>query len=91
MADCVAAAVSGPASLLDLLGVPTQGLVRHLVGVHRPEQAGGEGRPAVAGLYLFAMVEVFYNRQRHRAALWHHTLVEFAAAFDPETATPCPP
>jgi putative transposase len=36
-----------------------------------------------ARLYLFEFIEVFYNRQRHQAALGHRTPVEFAATFNP--------
>jgi transposase InsO family protein len=36
-----------------------------------------------ARLYLFEFIEVFYNRQRHQAALGHLTPVEFAATFNP--------
>jgi putative transposase len=32
-----------------------------------------------ARLYLFEFIEVFYNRQRHQAALGHRTPAEFAA------------
>ena len=34
-----------------------------------------------AKLYLLEFIEVFYNRQRHQAALGHLTPVEFAATF----------
>jgi putative transposase len=36
-----------------------------------------------ARLYLFEFIEVFYNRQRHQAALGHRTPAEFAATFTP--------
>jgi putative transposase len=36
-----------------------------------------------ARLYLFEFIEVFYNRQRHQAALGHRTPAEFAASFNP--------
>ena len=36
-----------------------------------------------ARLYLFEFIEVFYNRQRHQAALGHRTPAEFAATFNP--------
>jgi transposase InsO family protein len=36
-----------------------------------------------ASLYLFEFIEVFYNRQRHQAALGHRTSAEFAATFKP--------
>lgn len=38
---------------------------------------------AAAKLYLFEFIEVFYNRQRHQAALGHRTPAEFAATFNP--------
>lgn len=38
---------------------------------------------ADARLYLFEFIEVFYNRQRHQAALQHETPVEYAARFKP--------
>lgn len=37
---------------------------------------------AEARLFLFEWFEVFYNRQRHQAALGHRTPVEYAATFD---------
>lgn len=36
-----------------------------------------------ARLYLFEFIEIFYNRQRHQAALDHRTPAEFAATFTP--------
>lgn len=36
-----------------------------------------------AKLYLFEFIEVFYNRQRHQAALGHLTPAEYAARFTP--------
>jgi transposase InsO family protein len=36
-----------------------------------------------AKLYLFEFIEVFYNRERHQAALGHLTPAEFAATFNP--------
>lgn len=38
---------------------------------------------ADARLYLFEFIEVFYNRQRHQAALEHETPVEYAHRFTP--------
>ena len=36
---------------------------------------------ADARLFLFEWFEVFYNRQRHQAALGHRTPAEYAATF----------
>lgn len=38
-----------------------------------------------ARLSLFEFIEVFYNRQRHQAALGHRTPAELAATFNPLT------